>query len=66
MHVELAVGGGGKPVFARSAKGEYCGSNNLNVMGRFVMAKAGAAEAGKALDACEAFCGKSDGCTACR
>ena len=34
-------------------------------MGRFVMKAAGAAEANKALGACEAFCGKSDVCTVC-
>ena len=55
----------GQVKFLRSKKGQYCASNHLNVLEKFVMKEAGAAEAERALSQCEKYCSDSDACWGC-
>lgn len=56
----------GKPTMVRSAKGEYCGSNQVGVLAKFpTTTLTNVTAMNAALTQCEAFCEGSKDCTAC-
>jgi hypothetical protein len=63
--VNLVESGSTKPIMTRSAKGEYCTSNHIDVLQKFVSKSVSVADEAIALADCEAFCMTSATCSAC-